>query len=72
MAAANVNKYRTTKDILIPAGTNVVFVSRMRQDVYRAAMAMVKAGPDMHYEWLMNFDEAIKLGFIELVTSERS
>ena len=28
-------KFRTTKDILIPAGTNVVYVARMKQDVVR-------------------------------------
>ena len=58
-------KFRTTKDILIPAGTNVVYVARMKQDVVRMAQAIVKAGPHQHYEWLMHFDDAVSRKLIE-------
>lgn len=58
-------KFRTTRDILIPKGSPVVFVARMNKVVERTATAFVKAGPDMHYEWLMYFDDALAAGLIE-------
>jgi hypothetical protein len=67
MAAANITKYRTTKDIVVPKGTHVVFVNHMRQDVVRAASAVVGVGKDMHYDWLMYFDDALESGLIEKV-----
>jgi len=60
-------KYQTTKDIFIPKGTSVVYVGRMRQEVERTAQAFIPAGPNMHYEWLMYFDDALKIGLIEKV-----
>lgn len=67
MSAANINRYRTTRNIIVPAGTTVVYVSRMKKDVERVASAIVSAGPDMHYEWQMHFDDALELGWIERV-----
>lgn len=67
MANYNTTRYRTTKPILIPSGTNVVLITRMKQDVERTAMAIVRAGPDMHFEWRMFIDDALKAGLIEEV-----
>jgi hypothetical protein len=61
-------RYRTTRDIVIPKGNIVVFVSRMKQDVARLALAIVSAGPDVHYEWSMNFDDALAAKWIEKVS----
>ena len=41
---ANNSKYRTTKDIIIPKGSNVIFVSRMKQEATRKAQALVNLG----------------------------
>lgn len=58
-------KFRTTRDIIVPKGSNVVYIGRMKQEVTRLAHAFVKAGPDIYYEFLMNFDDALELGWIE-------
>lgn len=65
--AANLNKYRTTKDILVPKGTRVIFIGHIRHEAYRLAQALVGHGPDMQYEWQMSFDDALKAGLIEKV-----
>ena len=62
----NRNKsYHTTRDITIPAGTKVVFITSMRQHVVDVAMAVVAVGKDMHFDWLMYADDALKEGLIE-------
>ena len=71
MAAANVNKYRTTRDILVPKGTRVIFINHIRQENYRLAQALVSPGPDLQYEWTMNFDDALREGLIEKVDEAR-
>lgn len=64
-------EYRTTRDIIIPAGTPVTLVTRMKQDILRAAMSVVSVGNDMHFDWIMYFEDALELGYIEK-TDERS
>ena len=61
-------KYRLTRDIAFPKGNRVVYVGRMKHDIYRAAMAIVSIGPDLQYELFTNWDEAVKQGLIEEVT----
>ncbi|MET0651054.1 MAG: hypothetical protein ABWY63_00955 [Hyphomicrobiaceae bacterium] len=63
----NKRRFRTVKDILIPAGTRVVYIARMKQEVLRTAQVIVSAGPDKHYEWLMHWDDALENGLIEEV-----
>ena len=67
MSKPALGKYQTTRDILVPKGTLVVYVHKMKKDVERVANAFVRAGPDMHYEWIMYFDDALRLGWIEKV-----
>ena len=66
-AAANVNKYRLTKDVLVPRGTRVIFISHIKQDAYRLAQALINIAPDMQYTWEMDFDSGLKAGLIEVV-----
>lgn len=65
--SANRSKYRTTKDILVPKGTHVVFVSHQKQEVYRLAQALVRISEEAIYEWHMNFDDAVREGLIEKI-----
>ena len=65
--AANLNKYRTTKDIIVPRGTRVIFIRHIKQEAYRLAQALVGHGPDMQSEWTMSFDDALKAGLIEKI-----
>lgn len=60
-------KYRTTRDIVVPKGSRVVYVGRMRKDMFRLATAMVRVDEDKLYEWLMQFDDALASGLIEEV-----
>ena len=64
---ANNSKYRTTKDIIIPKGSNVIFVSRMKQEATRKAQALVNLGGGRIYDWMMDFDAALEAGLIEEV-----
>jgi hypothetical protein len=66
-AAVNISKYRTTKPIIVPAHTNVIFISHIRQDSYRLAQALITINPDLQYEWNCGFDAALKAGLIERV-----
>ena len=65
--APNLNKYRTTKDIVVPKGTLVIFIAHMKQDIRRAAQALISHGKDRQYTWLMDFDEAIDSKLIEKI-----
>lgn len=67
MNPANRNKYRTTRDLTIPKGNNVVFVSHQRTEAYRLAHSIVRLNADMIYEWTMSFDDALAAGLIERV-----
>ena len=67
MNAANTNRYRTTRDILVPKGSRVIFIKHVKQEAYRLAQALVGHGPDMQYEWTMSFDDALKAGLIEKI-----
>lgn len=61
-------KYRLARDFAFPKGNTVVYVGRMKHDIYRAAMSIVSIAPDFQYEMFMNWDEALKLGLIEEVS----
>jgi hypothetical protein len=58
-------KFQTAKDIVIPKGTRVVYVSKMRQEVSNMASVMMSVGAHKHYDWLMHFDDALGSGLIE-------
>ena len=58
-------KYRIARDIMLPKGTTVVYVHKMRKDVERTALAIVRAGEDMHWEFQMFFDDALRAGLVE-------
>jgi hypothetical protein len=60
-------KYRVVKDIVIPKGHHVYFVSRMKHDILEAVTAMVPVGPDRHFDWYMFRDDALEAGLIEEV-----
>jgi hypothetical protein len=60
-------KYRTTKTIVIPKGHSVIFVGRMKHDIREAVLAVVRVGPDKHYDWFMGRDDALEAGLIEEV-----
>ena len=70
-ASNTANRYRTTKNILVPKGTRVIFISHIRQDAYRLAQALVNVNPDMQFEWTMNYDDAMTAGLIERVDETR-
>ena len=59
------NNYRTTKDIIVPAGTKVIVVTSMKQHVVHAAMAVIAVGKDAHFDWMMYVEDALKAGLIE-------
>ena len=52
------NRFRTTKDILVPKGTSVIFVSYQKHEAYRQAQALVRVDADKLYQWNMDFDDA--------------
>jgi 5-formaminoimidazole-4-carboxamide-1-beta-D-ribofuranosyl 5'-monophosphate synthetase len=58
-------KYRTTKAIVIPKGHAVVYVGHMKHDIREAVLAVVRAGPDSHFDWFMGRDDALEAGLIE-------
>lgn len=60
-------KYRTTRDIVVPKGSRVVYVGRMKKDMSRLATALVRWDHDKVYEWIMHFDDALEAGLIEEV-----
>jgi hypothetical protein len=61
------DRYRTTKDILVPKGTNVIYVSKQKQHSYRLARALIRISHDMIYEWQMDFDDALRARLIEKI-----
>jgi hypothetical protein len=56
-------QYKTVNDIVIPAGTRVVYVRHMHHEVEETALALVTL-PVGSYEWMMNFDDALSGGLI--------
>jgi hypothetical protein len=59
-------KYRTTEDIIIPAGAEVdVDPPHGRNFVTAYATVLMEIGKDITAEWLVDLDEAIKAGIIE-------
>ena len=58
-------KYRVAKDIVIPKGHAVVFVSRMKHDIVEAVTALVSVGGDRHFDWYMYREDALDAGLIE-------
>lgn len=67
MVNINTTRYRTTRDILIPKGNHVIFISHIRQDAYRLAQSLVTLNADTQWTWEMDFDSAIKAGLIEKI-----
>ena len=61
------NRFRTTKDILVPKGTSVIFISHQKHEAYRQAQALVRVDADKLYQWNMAFDDAIAAGLIEKI-----
>ena len=61
-------KYRTAKAIVIPKGHSVIFVGRMKHDILEAVHAVVRAGPDMHFDFFMGRNDALEAGLIEEVS----
>jgi hypothetical protein len=63
-------KYRTTKDILIPAGTDIDVHPSHRRVVYCTDLAFVLTAitRDVTSEWHMDLGEAIKTGVVEEVS----
>ena len=68
LSRPGLKSYRTAKDILLPKGNVVVYVHRMKKDVERTALAVVRAGEDMHWEFQMHWDDALRAGLIEEVS----
>ena len=58
-------KYKTSRDIVIPRGTTVVYVRQMKHEVMETAVALVTLDPLHSYEWMMSFDDALTSGLIE-------
>jgi hypothetical protein len=65
MAKKAEQKYRTTQDIIIPAGTIVARIPMLQKEVPNVATAVVSVGNHMHFDWIMWFDDAVKAGLIE-------
>jgi hypothetical protein len=60
--------YRTAKDIVIPAGSEVtVEEQRTSKYVTPHASVLIEVDPDNTAEWLMDLDEAIETGLVEEV-----
>ena len=68
MIAYKAKKYRLARDITFLKDNAVVFVGRMKHDIYRAAMVHQNVGPELSQELFMNFDEAMRAGLIEEVS----
>ena len=67
MKSPSVAAYRTTRDIVVPKGNRVIFVSHIRKEAYRLAQSLVSLKPDMLYTWEMDFEDALRAGLIEKV-----
>jgi hypothetical protein len=61
-------QYKTAVDIIIPAGTRVVYVRHMRQEVNEMAVAMVTLADYRSFDWLMGFEDALTAGLITEAT----
>ena len=61
-------QYKTAVDIVIPAGTRVVYVRSMRQEVNEMAIAMVTLPDFRSFDWLMGFEDAMAAGLIQEAT----
>jgi hypothetical protein len=63
-------KYRTTKDIVIPAGTEVNIDPPHRVDHFTThASVLTAVTKDITSEWYMDLEEAIETGLVEEVTT---
>ena len=67
MAKAN---YRTTRDIVIPAGTPIMYIRSMKHHVTHQASALVNIAPNMSFDWMMYFDDAFTIGLVEEIPQE--
>jgi hypothetical protein len=61
-------KYRLARDVTLPKGNVVVYVSKMKKEVERVALAVISLGEDAHGEFSIYFDDALRLGLIEEVS----
>jgi hypothetical protein len=66
-------KYRTTKDIVIPAGTEVDADPPHKTQYYsESAVILTAVTNDVTSEWRMDMQEAIDEGLVEEVTDDPS
>jgi hypothetical protein len=59
--------YRTTRDIVIPAGTKVGIAPDQARRFTPHASVLVGVTKDTTAEWVMDLDEAIEAGLVEAV-----
>jgi hypothetical protein len=64
---ADKKKFQTAKDIVIPKGTRVVYIGKMRQEITNVASVLMGVGKHAHFDWMMHFDDALEAGLIEEV-----
>lgn len=59
-------RFVTTRDIIIPAGTDVIQEPANRTSRYVSphASVLMEITPDITAEWMMDFDEAVEAGLI--------
>ena len=50
----------------------MVFVGRMKHDILEAVHAVVKAGPDMHFNFFMGRNDALDAGLVQEIPGEVS
>ena len=61
-------RYRLCRDLTVPKGNTVVYVSKMKKDVERVAMAIFRISEDIHGEMHVYFDDALRAGLIEEIS----
>lgn len=66
MAKKEKTQYRTTKDIVIPAGTEISKEPpRTSKYATERATVLIEVTPDVTAEWHMDLEEAIMEGIVE-------
>ena len=60
-------RYRLCRDLTIPKGNVVVYVSKMNKRVERVAMTIFRISEDVYGETHVYFDDALRSGLIEEV-----
>jgi hypothetical protein len=59
--------YRTTQDIVIPAGTEIIEGPTMSRYFTPHGEAVLGHGPDMTSHWRMDLEEALEAGLVERI-----